>query len=879
MNRILRILAACPAIFLIQGSVAVDAHAQQAPNVIVIISDDAGYADFGFMNGLSGSSSVVPTPNLDALANRGVTFSRAYVAANCQPTRAALVTGGYQQRIGNESVGNNLFLPVDDPSIAQTGFEGVPVETETIWDRMKSQGYTTGAVGKWHLGQHANSSDGQVLGNRPENQGVDEFYGHWHGSRDYTVGSYNLNQINNPTSGLQTRYLRETVVDPQGNVTDTVVEGVHSGEYITNTFGDYGVNFIKNHHDDSNPFFLYQSFTAPHEPWDEASPAESNPVFLAAIADKNLSDTRKRVAGMMYTMDQEIGRMMEALEDPDGDGNTSDSIADNTMVVFLNDNGGINRNPKGTDNGALNRWKGSPLEGGIRVPMIIAGAGIDPSKANTVYDKPVHGIDVLPTAFSLAGGQFAPDEDKIDGISLLPFINGTDTSNPHDVLVHRWRGNFAVIKGDWKLVNRRNDDSSPTHYELYNVSTDVGESNDVIGSSAHAALVAELKRELTKHEAFFDKPRYAILSNSVESQPINLFDHFVWRPGATTNPDWSGGPLTYVQGPANGKKDDYYVGDNNWYEAGTTNEEFLLATDAFAGAILEFPTADVNYTSNNDLLRQTGMEFMLNKIILSKDFNNAADRSATIQGNKLLFTKDLDQVGPQIAIEANSIGSGKFSYDIDLDVIMYHDLTITGDGDTTLTINGEVGEYFEHRSLTKSGNSTAVLTADNSYEGDTRVEAGTLSITNAYLTDASDVYLTTGANFNLDFTDIDTIDSLFIDGTSQAVGTWGAIGSGANNETALITGTGMLSVSTLAALSGDFDNDGDVDGADFLKFQREDGSANGLAAFQANYGDHASTTASSVPEPAGLAILLSAIVALMGVRADLKLAKISGLNR
>lgn len=1010
-----------------------------APNVIVIISDDAGYADFGFQHRpdfLSGTSDV-PTPNLDALASRGVTFSRAYVAANCQPTRAALVTGGYQQRIGNESVGNNLFSAVDDPSIAETGFEGVPVETDTIWDRMKSQGYVTGAVGKWHLGQHANSADNSVLGNRPQNQGVDEFYGHWHGSRDYTVGSYNLNQVNNPDSPLQTRYLRETVVDSQGTVTDTVVEGVHNGQYITNTFGNYGVDFIKNHANGSNPFFLYQSFTAPHEPWDEVSPAESDPEFLNAIAGKNLSPTKTRVAGMMYTMDQEIGRMMAALEDPDGDGNNSDSITDETMVVFLNDNGGLNRNPKGPDNLPLSGWKGSAFEGGIRVPMIVAGAGIDASKQGTLYDRPVHGIDILPTAVAAAGGTLGPNEEKIDGTNILPFVNGTETSDPHDVLVHKWRGTFAVIKGDWKLLNRNNNNPDPSGYELYNVVTDVSEQND-LNNAANTALVEELKRDLTNHETFFDKPRYAILSNTVESEPINLNDHFRFNPnpgtagttdvviieGTTGNGDFEASePATGVipfsntanwfnaSGPesedftrdnqTNGSSQsasragepldgrvqindtgytiaaegevlnisyDFGAGGSSanwggdelmrtfvftstatvdgetlvgnitelagdtyaidrasdgqwttrnasgfytttaadvgktiyfgmefqdptvqntlspridvvsltatvqglatattnwsetdaWFEGGSNDLDTLLTSDSFAGAILEFPTTEgFSYISNNDMVRKTGLEFMLNKVMLTGTFGGTSNQSATIQGNTVIFTKDLNGASPQIAASATNSGSASYTYEIDLDVIMYHDVELTGDGDVAVTINGEISSYFEPSGLKKTGTSTFTLTGDNSYTGDTTVEAGTLSITNAYLEDTADVYLETGAIFDLDFDGTDAIDSLFIDGVSQAIGTWGAIGSGANNETALITGTGLLSVSTLATLAGDFDFDGDVDGSDFLTWQRGDGTPGGLADFQANYGSNSlSASSSSVPEPAALALLL-----------------------
>ncbi|WP_218932419.1 sulfatase-like hydrolase/transferase [Adhaeretor mobilis] len=980
----------------------------QSPNVIVIVADDAGYSDWGFMDGVDGSNPTptpVPTPNLDALANRGVKFSRAYVAQSCQPTRAALVTGGYQNRIGNEVVGNNDF--------------GLPASATTVWDRMKSQGYATGAVGKWHLG----SIDGPQ-GNRPQTQGVDEFYGIWHGSRQYNVGNTNL---------PQTQLLREAIVPTSGPVTDTVVEGAHSGEFITNTFGQYGVDFIANHANGANPFFLYQSFTAPHTPL--VNGPDFNDPRLAG-----LSGLRKQYASNMLTMDAEIGRMLDRLEDPNNDGNTSDSITDNTLIVFVNDNGGAeagSSSPNGADNGILRAGKGTPYEGGIRVPMIVAGAGVNASVHGTTYDKAVHGVDILPTAFAAAGGTLGSGDTGIDGVNLLPHINGTNTANPHEVLVNRHRKQFTVVKGDWRLVN--SGGSSTNGHQLFNIATDPSQTTNVRG--ANQSMAAELTRDLTAHEAVFDKQRYAILGNTEEAT-INTFDHFTFRPSApapggtatiiqgaigngdfessepasgdqnwSATPNWyrldgsetgnnfttetgSGGSsqpgsrvaynrggavnindtgytvttagqtfdlsldlsrfgggsdyngdeqfrgflftsseavngntvtgditelgnilidnpqpndfwksfsetafytataadvgktlyfgfelvnptgpaveprvdvieLTTVGGGSGGSSTTDWSDNGAWFEGGTNNVETMFNSDAFAGAVLEFPTTNTfSYISNNDMVRETGLEYMLNKVVLSGAFNGTQDQSATIQGNAVLFTNNLQGVGPQIAVEATNSGSSNYSYVIDLDVIIYHDLTITGDGDTTLTINGEVSNYFEPRSLTKSGTSTVVLTADNSYEGDTTIEAGTLSITNAYLEDSADVYLATGAILDLDFDGIDTIDSLYIDGISQATGTWGTIGSGATHESNLFTGSGLLSVSTLAALSGDFDNDGDVDGADFLKFQRDDGSASGLVAFQDNYGS-TSVTASSgaVPEPAGL-IMISIALAL-----------------
>lgn len=801
--------------------------AQQSPNVIVIIADDVGYADFGFSAKSPGQGFLDPggnaislTPNLDDLAARGVSFSRAYVGASCQPSRAALVTGGYQQRIGNEVVGNVH-------TSANQVFEGVPVETETIWDRMKSRNYTTGAFGKWHLGQTEDTPT--QLGNRPQNQGIDEFRGTWSNPGPYTV---NQNESN------PGRILREAVVQPNGTIVTNNIGANHHGEYITQTFGQFGVDFIRDHANQTNPFFLYQSFSAAHVPWDDASPDINDP----RIAHLTPSSARRRVGSSLITMDKEIGRMLARLEDPNGDGNDSDSVADNTLIVFVNDNGGAGNTQngqRGADNGDLRGIKQQAFEGGIRVPMLIAGAGISAAAQGSIYDAPVHGVDILPTVFEAAGGKFGPNESKIDGVNLLPYINAGNTADPgddpHEVLVHRWRRTFAVVKGDFKLINwNPNLVGNPANYALYDLKNDLGETTNLINQAQYAGLVAELKRDLTHHEAFFDKQRYANFGSSVDDdpfsslpeQPLNIFDHFAFRPNGNTQLNWS--------------DNDAWLEGSTSNPSGTGPTKNLYSSDSFPGAIIEFGTTNnQSYVATNDLLRHTGGDFMLNKLLLSGNFNSSQAQQATIQGNPLLFTSDLKGAGPQIAITADNTSTGNYRYDIDLDVILYDNLEITGDGDVTVTINGTISDYFDPRNLTKSGNSSVTLTGNNTYAGDTIIIDGELSITNAFLANTADVHLTMDSIFDLDFTGTDTIDSLFIDGIAQATGTWGSLTSAATNKSNLFTGSGMILVSTLGP-AGDFDSNGRVDGTDFLQWQRGDsplqGSSSDLNGWQVDYG-------------------------------------------
>ncbi len=743
------------------------------PNIIVIICDDAGYADFGFMNSVSGSTSQVPTPNLDALASRGVTFSRAYVAANCQPTRAAIVTGAYQASIGNENVGNNNFR--DDQL-----FEGIPVEVDTVWDRMRNLGYTTGAIGKWHLGAIENTPE--QLGNRPENQGIDQFFGFWHGSREFMAGHYN--ESSDPGNPLQLRYLREARIQPDDSKTDVVKEYSDyynrrndpnpPPQYITTILGDYAEDFVTEHYDDDKPFFLYLAHPAPHKPWSNNSPDYDDP-RIAGLTPNN----RRQVASMMITMDREIGDLMNLLDDPNGDGDKSDSITDETLVVFINDNGGVagfedlpdGTRVNGTSNGILNGFKGSAHDGGICVPMIMAGAGISLSRQGTIYNKPVHGIDLTPTSVALAGGDLSSDK-AIDGVNLIPHVNGTDPDDPHEVLVHRWRGTFAVIKGDMKLVNTQNTNADPSRYRLYNVATDRGETNDLIKNPQYADLVAELKRALTEREARWDKPRYPILNRTLDSEPLNIIDHFTFRPGLHN--DWSAG-INDSTAPSSETA--------NWFEGGTRNPTNLFRSDGFSGAILEFPVHNTNYTSNNDLRRKTGMKFMLNQLILS-GMHEGTPRMANLTGLPLLFTRDLRNNEPEIEISA----TGNFDFDFDLDLILFDDLTISGNGNANLQIEGDVSEHFKSRGIKKTGSSEAEISGNRSYSGDTEILEGTLTISQINTQDETATYrIGNGATLNLNFPGTDTVGRLFIDGKQQPAGVYGS-------QTAGIEGTGSLTV-------------------------------------------------------------------------------------
>lgn len=827
----------------------------QQPNVVVIIADDAGYADWGFMDDYLQSlnpgqaKSVVPTPNLDALRQRGTLLTNAYTAAVCSPSRAAIVTGSYQQRTGYEYNINNLMGAND--------VDGLSPDTTTIFDRMKSEGYTTGAVGKWHLGARANDNG---LGNRPENQGVDEFFGIWKGSRNYTIGA---------VSGSGT--LRETTASP---FSDTVLETTPpwntTNNYVTNAFGEGAVNFIRRHHADPDPFFLYVSFTAPHSPIGP-SPDINDPRLAT------LSGTRKNYASMVLTMDREIGNILDSLEDPAGDG--SISLTDNTLVIFINDNGGASG--IGADNTPLRNFKGSIFEGGTRVPMIIAGVGLP---ENATFHSPIHSIDILPTCLDAAG---ATPPAGIDGVSLLPYLNSPLPGVPHEIITIRNDTKASVRKGDWKLA--KNTTNSP--FLLYNLGQDPGETTDL--ANANPQIVDDLLKEFTAFEATVDKPRHAGLGKSPSS--INLNNTFKLAPlpvsqGSFTpnlklvgddlrngnfNAGGAGGVQTFAQTPswenlgtgtpsenftntslsADGSRNAIIAETNaraagldtghnlssgeifqatfqwrdasNWNDASdliavtlfttsnntitgtrsilqqlesrssisdstyqtetllfspidareegrrlfvelnpaqtgsgfarlddfelhrgtlvqngeptpptllpwsqgsawidpqTSSPHTLLRTDSFPGCVLEFPvTMDFSYEASNDLTRISDLSFMLNTMRLSGAFEGQSPKSATLSGNELLFTNNLNDSSPNLDLEATG---PNFTFFIEQDIVLYHDLEITGDGSSAFVLESQISEYQPSVALTKSGTSTLLVKSSPAHTGPTTITGG-----------------------------------------------------------------------------------------------------------------------------------------------------------
>ncbi|MCP5432195.1 MAG: sulfatase-like hydrolase/transferase [Alphaproteobacteria bacterium] len=411
------------------------------PNVVVIIADDLGWADVSTY-GLD----RVPTPNIDRIAKDGVAFSNGYVVAPvCTVSRSGLLTGRYPQRFGIE------YLNMDDEINL-----GLPVSETTIADRLKKAGYHTGLVGKWHQG----GTDEFY----PTNRGFDEFYGILGGMTTYidpaTPGIVDAT----PGRAPKTAPKRE---GPQLLLKGPDREEVHNfDKYLTYELTDQANDFVARNKND--PFFLYLAYTAPHRPFQV--PQEVYDRF-PNIADHG----RRTYVAMIAALDDSIGRFLDTLE--------AEGVRDNTLVVFLSDNGCPPQFESCDCSHPINAGKFTLLEGGIRVPFLLSWPkGL---AARGRIDEPVSALDILPTALK-AAGIAPPTDETLDGSDLVAIAQKPQGEDERS-FVWRTLPAYAVREGRWKLWT--SIDLNRT--ELFDLEADPGETADV--AADHPEIVARLR--------------------------------------------------------------------------------------------------------------------------------------------------------------------------------------------------------------------------------------------------------------------------------------------------------------------------------------------------------------------------------------------------
>ncbi len=441
--------------FLFSGIiVAQETQTPPQPNVVIILVDDLGWADVACFG-----SKIYETPNIDQLAAGGMKFTSGYAAcAVCSPTRAAIMTGRYPARLhltnfipvvrthAMMQAGDKPELEYSQATAKKVGCPPVPfwmnLEEKTVAELLKEAGYTTCQIGKWHLGPHVSHG--------PRQQGFDESHGGCElGQPPSYFDPYKRNRA--PESlwgGIPTLPPRTT------------------GEYLTDRESDEACDFIRRSKD--KPFFLYMAHYAVHTPI-QAKPKLKD-YYQKKIDAQKIKSKQKNAtyAAMVHSVDESVGQIMKTLE--------KESLAENTLVIFTGDNGGL-MGP--TNNTPLRAGKGTPYEGGIREPTIITWPGkVRPA---TTSDVPVTSVDYLPTICEATGINL-PKDHVIDGASIVPLLTNDGQWKERPVYWHfpHYRGYapYSIIRnGPWKLI--RFYTPVGHHHELYNLDEDLSEANDL----------------------------------------------------------------------------------------------------------------------------------------------------------------------------------------------------------------------------------------------------------------------------------------------------------------------------------------------------------------------------------------------------------------
>ena len=438
---------------------AADRQQDAAPNIVVILVDDLGWMDLGVQG-----SGFYRTPHIDRLASEGMRFTTAYAAcAVCSPTRASIQTGRWPARIGVTDWIRARFQGGKAGDVAPSAYVGgreqmllcppnqfaMPLSELTIAEAIRPAGYVSGHIGKWHLG---------TKDFWPEQQGY-----------DFNVAGCDYGQ---PPS-----YFDPYVRGRQRGF--PTMNARHAGEYLTDRLSDEAVAFIRENK--SRPFFLNMDFYAVH------TPLMGQPAMVERYEGKAWRQQSNAVyAAMVQAVDEATGKILDALD--------RSGVADNTLVVFTSDNGGLLGS---TSNSPLRAGKGWPYEGGIREPFIIRWPGV--VQPGVVCDQPVCSIDLFPTILDAAGVR-VPTDRVIDGWSLLELLQ----SSGHERLPARalyWHfphyrtkdiGPYSIIReGDWKLIKWYEG----PRCELYNLHDDLGEQHDLAADNPE--LVRRLKAKLT----------------------------------------------------------------------------------------------------------------------------------------------------------------------------------------------------------------------------------------------------------------------------------------------------------------------------------------------------------------------------------------------
>jgi arylsulfatase A-like enzyme len=419
-----------------EGKKSVDPLETALPNFILIMADDLGYGGIGCYG-----NNKINTPNLDRMADQGMRFTNYYSNGTvCTPTRAAMLTGRYQQRSGMEGV---IYVKGETRNV------GMPLKELTLAEILKQTGYDTGLMGKWHLGYQKRYN--------PVHKGFDEFFGYLSGNIDFHTHYDN--------AGIYDWYHQTDSIRETGYVTDLITK--------------HAIDFIKEHK--GQPFFLYLAHQAPHAPFQ----GRNDPGYR--YPDKQFSyygpveDKHSAYKEMVEVMDEGVGEVLRTLEEL--------QLDKNTLVVFVSDNGA---EKDYGDNGVLRGHKTTLFEGGVRVPCIAYWPGtIEPS---TSMESSVMSFDWMPTLLSLSKAKI-PDSVVLDGVNLTQLLK-EGAALPDRSLFWRYREQKSIRSGDYKLLI-----SKDSTY-LFDLETDTKEQKNL--ADQYVDLVSSLANELNRWEKEID---------------------------------------------------------------------------------------------------------------------------------------------------------------------------------------------------------------------------------------------------------------------------------------------------------------------------------------------------------------------------------------
>lgn len=444
--RLILVVAVCVAV-----SISRAADTSRPPNIVFVLADDLGWTDLAVQG-----SKYYETPNIDRLASQGARFTRYYHCQNCQPTRAALMSGQYGPRTGVYTVGSiERFDWKSRPLRPVDNVESLPLEKKTIAQALKSAGYATAMFGKWHLGNGGE--------HHPSQRGFDEAI---------------------VSMGAHFNFKTQPKVD------------YPKGQYLADFLTDKAVDFIRRNQ--AKPFFLYLPHFGVH------SPHQAKPELIERFKNKPAVGGHHdpTYAAMIASVDESVGRLLATLDEL--------KLADNTVVIFSSDNGGvggyaregIKKGGDITDNAPLRSGKGSLYEGGIRDPYIVRWPGV--THAGATCDVPATHVDLFPTLLEIAGAK-APADYTLDGESLVPLMRDPQARLKREAVFQHFPGYLGagegtwrttpvgVIElGDWKLMEFFEDG----RLELYNLRDDIGETKNLATAEPektkelHAKLVA-----------------------------------------------------------------------------------------------------------------------------------------------------------------------------------------------------------------------------------------------------------------------------------------------------------------------------------------------------------------------------------------------------